>query len=65
MKVRIVRQPTGSVEGISLHFYHPGNVYDLPASIAEYLVAEGFALIEMRTEHQPPSDVPDRRQKPK
>ena len=31
MKIRIVRQP-------------PGLVYDLPPSIANYLVAEGFAI---------------------
>jgi hypothetical protein len=48
MKVRIMRHPTGVVDGISLHYYRAGEVYDLPVVLAEYLVAEGFASIEMR-----------------
>ena len=48
VKVRIGRQPRGSVDGISLGYYHPGRCYDLPASLAQYLVAEGFGIFEMR-----------------
>ena len=48
MKVLIVRQPTGSLEGLSLRAYHLGEVYDIAPSVAEYLVAEGFAIVEMR-----------------
>ena len=33
---------------MSLHYYHPGEAYDLAPELAEYLVAEGFASIEMR-----------------
>jgi len=33
---------------MSLHFYHPGEAYDVSQELAEYLVAEGFASIEMR-----------------
>jgi hypothetical protein len=48
MKVRIVREPKGSVDGMSLHYYHAGEAYEVPTQLAEYLVAEGFASIEMR-----------------
>jgi hypothetical protein len=48
MRVRITRQPRGVVDGVSLHFYHAGEAYDLSPELAEYLVAEGFASIEMR-----------------
>lgn len=46
----MLRQPIGTLQGVSLRFYRPGNVYDLPASLASYLVTEGFAIVEMRTE---------------
>ena len=46
----MLRQPIGTMQGVSLRFYRPGHVYDLPASLAAYLVTEGFALVEMRSE---------------
>jgi hypothetical protein len=48
MKVRMMRDPTGVVDGMSLHFYHAGEAYEVPAMLGEYLVAEGYASIEMR-----------------
>ena len=48
MKVRITRAPTGVIDGMSLRFYHQGETYDMPEVSAEYLVAEGYALFEMR-----------------
>ena len=48
MKVRITRQPYGVVDGMSLHYYHAGEAYEVASQLAEYLVAEGFASIEMR-----------------
>jgi hypothetical protein len=48
MRVRIIRRPTGVVDGMSLHYYHFGQAYDVSAELAEYLVASGFASIEMR-----------------
>ncbi|HEY0283861.1 MAG TPA: hypothetical protein VGC23_00615 [Vicinamibacterales bacterium] len=48
MRVRITRQPSGVVDGMSLRYYHAGEAYDLTTQLAEYLVAEGFASIEMR-----------------
>jgi hypothetical protein len=46
----MLRQPIGTMQGVSLKFYRPGNVYDLPASLAAYLVTEGFAIVEMRAD---------------
>ena len=48
MRVRIIRRPTGVVDGMSLHYYHSGQAYDVSPELAEYLVASGFASIEMR-----------------
>ena len=48
MRVRIIRRPTGVVDGMSLHYYHFGQAYDVSPELAEYLVASGFASIEMR-----------------
>ena len=47
----MIREPRGRVDGMSLRYYHAGEAYDVPALLAEYLVAEGFASIEMR-QHQ-------------
>jgi len=48
MRVRITRAPRGIVDGMSLHYYHAGQTYDVASQLGEYLVAEGFAAIEMR-----------------
>jgi hypothetical protein len=48
MRVRIVRQPSGSVDGISVSAYRAGRVYDVDTSVGSYLIAEGFAQPEMR-----------------
>ncbi len=47
----MIREPRGRVDGMSLRYYHAGEAYDVSAVLAEYLVAEGFASIEMR-QHQ-------------
>jgi hypothetical protein len=48
MRVKIVRQPVGSVNGLNLTLYKPRLIYDLPPDLASYLVASGFARLEMR-----------------
>ena len=48
MKVKIIRQPVGSVNGLNLTLYKPRLIYDLPADLASYLVTSGFARLEMR-----------------
>jgi hypothetical protein len=62
VKVRIVRQPDGELSELSDNSYHVGQVYDLSTGIAEYLVAEGFAIVEMREETKRKSFMgPERR----
>jgi hypothetical protein len=48
VRIRIIRQPSGAVDGISLRDYDMGRRYDLPSSLAQYLMAQGFAFLEMR-----------------
>jgi hypothetical protein len=48
VRIRIIRQPSGAVDGVSLRDYDKGRRYDLPSSLAQYLVAQGFAFLEMR-----------------
>jgi hypothetical protein len=48
MMIRIIRQASGSVNGVSLSHYKTGRCYDLEPSIAEFLVLHGHGLIEMR-----------------
>lgn len=64
VKILILRQPVGIVQGVALKWYRPGLVYDLPAALAAYLVTEGFGLVEMRSEQRPSPVEPDRRRKP-
>ena len=63
MKVRVLRQSLGHVDGVSLRYYHPGSVYEVPPNVANYLVAEGLARFEMRNDDHPmpPPDVGERR----
>ena len=60
-----MRQPREVTHDLSLTHYREGQVYDLPSTIGEYLVAEGFAIIEMRTQKSASFEGPDRRRKPK
>jgi hypothetical protein len=46
--VRITRKPRGRVNGIELNHFREGATYELDASLAEYLVVQGYADIEMR-----------------
>ena len=58
----MLRQPGGCVNGVSLEYYHPGRTYDMPAALAEYLVLEGYALLEMRRDQRSTRSRPkDRR----
>lgn len=65
MLVRMVRQPSGTVDHVSLHYYRPGRTYDLDPSLAEYLMLNGFAFLEMRRADRSRRFRPtDRRRKP-
>jgi hypothetical protein len=63
MRVRITRQPLGIVQGVSLKYYRPGEVYELPASLAEYLVMERYAIFEMRVNDKPPLPLAEERRR--
>ena len=43
MRVRILKQSTGVVDGVSLRALLPGLTYDLPNDLAEYLIATDAA----------------------
>jgi len=61
MKVKITRQPIGMIQGMSLNYYRPGEVYDLPPSLAEYLVMEEYAIVEMRVREKQHARVAEER----
>jgi hypothetical protein len=63
MRVRITRQPVGHVHGMSLNYYRLGEVYDLPQSLAEYLVMEQYAMIEMRDRERQMPVLEERRRR--
>ena len=44
----MLRQPTGSVDGLALEKYHPHLTYELEPVLADFLVLEGYATSEMR-----------------
>jgi hypothetical protein len=65
MRVRITRQPLGFIQGVSLKHYRLGEVYELPPSLAEYLVMESYAIFEMRDRDRPPVPIEhERRSRP-
>ena len=64
MKIRITRQPIGAIHGVSLKYYRLGEVYELPPPLAEYLVMENYAILEMRDRDKPPVPIEmDRRRR--
>jgi len=65
MLVRILKRPSGHVDGISLANYHPGQTYDVQPLLADYLMMHGFATIEMRREQKSGTERKGRREKPK
>jgi hypothetical protein len=48
VRVRIVKPPPSVFEGISLRLYRVGSVYEITPTLGNYLVAEGYAQIELR-----------------
>jgi hypothetical protein len=63
MRVRITRQPLGIVQGVSLKHYRPGEVYELPTPLAEYLVIERCAIFEMRVREKPLVPIAEERRR--
>ena len=48
MKVRILKRASGTIDGVALKKYTPGAVYDVAPTLADYLILEGLARLEMR-----------------
>ena len=46
--VRVIKQPIGTISGLELDHFKLGRTYELHPSLADYLVLEGYAVIEMR-----------------
>jgi CheY-like chemotaxis protein len=46
VRVLVIRQATGAIDGIPLTAYQLGESYDLPPTLANYLVARGLAVFE-------------------
>ena len=64
MKVKILKWMLGHADGVSLRHYRPNEIYEVPPNIANYLVAEGAALFEMRNQEErasPPEGIERRR----
>jgi hypothetical protein len=49
MRVRIIKEMTGEVDGIDLRCFKRGQVYDLPASLGTYLMVSGWATAVVDT----------------
>jgi hypothetical protein len=43
MRIRIVRHPRGEIDGVDLNRFKTGELYDVNASIATYLMVGGYA----------------------
>jgi hypothetical protein len=65
VRIRIVKKPPTVVDGISLQHYHVEGVYDVTHLLANYLVAEGYAILELRDDRSSARTPPsiDRRKK--
>jgi hypothetical protein len=62
--VRVIRQPTGSINSVALAKYRAGQTYDFAPLLADFLILEGYAISEMRqtdrrSRRRP--EAPDRR----
>lgn len=44
VRLKITRQPSGSIDGIQLDDFIPGFTYDVGTTLACYLLAEGLAM---------------------
>jgi hypothetical protein len=48
MLVRIIKAPSGVIDGFDVGSYKIGSVYDLPTSLASLLIVDGYGISEMR-----------------
>ena len=50
--IRMVGQPHGVADGVSLRRYKPGRTYEMEPVLAEYLVLQGYGRFEMRRQQR-------------
>src|SRR2546427_9887789 len=43
MRLRILTRPTGTIDGVSLDYFHVGRVYEVGSQVACVFLAEGWA----------------------
>ena len=53
MRIRIVKRPSGRIDGVPLERFEPGVAYDVTASIGTYLMATGYAQAVTETSTAP------------
>jgi len=41
MRLRILTRPTGTIDGVSLDYFHVGRVYEVGSQVACVFLAEG------------------------
>jgi hypothetical protein len=63
MRIRIVKEAGQTANGIDLKHYRIGQTYELGATVAEYLVAEGVAIVEMRKDDERARTYPNDRRR--
>jgi len=60
LKVRITQEPVeAEIEGVSLDIMHAGDVRDVSALVGLWLIAKGYADVEMRHAPRDGTDVSD------
>ena len=48
MLVKILKQPTGRLDGMDLKRYMLGESYNVSPAVADFLVLNNFAIVELR-----------------
>jgi hypothetical protein len=48
MRIRMMKRPHGTIEGIDVTSLHPGSVYEVSAELGSALLLLGYASVEMR-----------------
>jgi two-component system chemotaxis response regulator CheY len=62
MRLKILSRPTGTIDGVSLDYFHVGGVYELRSQIACVFIVEGWADLVTEGDdstvlHPPPPEV--------
>ena len=61
MLVKILKQPSGRLDGMELKRYILGESYNVSPAVAEYLVLNQFAIVEVRGQQRSSRQRPHER----